>query len=353
MDKTIKKIADNTATDAELAELIEGKQYQKELITSADSLRREVFSKSVYIRGLIEFTNYCKNDCLYCGIRRSNRKATRYRLTKEEILACCESGYVLGFRTFVLQGGEDPFFTTPVLCDIVSEIRKRYPDCAITLSVGEKSREDYHALRRSGADRYLLRHETATLSHYEKLHTESQNLENRKRCLYELKAEGFQVGSGFMVGSPYQRTEHLVNDLRFLQELQPDMIGIGPFISHAETPFADFPNGNLDLCLRIIAILRLMFPFALIPSTTAMGTLCPEGRLLGLAAGANVVMPNLSPVRVRDFYKLYDNKAYIGAESAQGLAELEKEVERIGCRIISSRGDAPKRNTLFPPFRTT
>lgn len=347
MEEKIKRLSDGSITDAQLKELIEGKEYQEELIASADKARRRVFGTSVYIRGLIEFTNYCKNDCLYCGIRRSNLKATRYRLTKDEILACCESGYDLGFRTFVLQGGEDPFFTTPVLCDIVSEIRKRYPDCAITLSVGEKSREDYRALKVSGADRYLLRHETATPSHYKLLHTASQSLENRKRCLYDLKAEGFQVGSGFMVGSLYQRTEHLVADLRFLQELQPDMIGIGPFLSHAETPFAGFENGDLDLCLRMIAILRLMFPLTLLPSTTAMGTLHPEGRLLGLSAGANVVMPNLSPARVRDFYKLYDHKAYTGAESAQGLAELEKEVERIGCRIVSCRGDAPRKDTLF------
>lgn len=313
-----------------------------QLAAAADRVRRSIYGTDVYIRGLIEFTNYCKNNCYYCGIRRDNRQVTRYRLSTEDILACCSEGYRLGFRTFVLQGGEDPFYTDTMLGDIISAIRSRYPDCAITLSVGEKPRSVYQAWYDAGANRYLLRHETASESHYRRLHPPAMRLENRKRCLYDLKEIGYQVGAGFMVGSPYQTTENLIADLRFLQELMPDMIGIGPYISHAETPFAGHPNGSLVLTLRLLSILRLMFPYALLPATTALGTIHPQGRELGLQAGANVVMPNLSPVEVRKLYELYENKICTGEEAAQCRGCLEKRVNLAGYDIVTAVGDVKK-----------
>lgn len=329
-------------SDDELKILIESDEFNEPLAEAADIRRRENYGDKVYIRGLIEFTNYCRNNCYYCGIRRDNKKAERYRLTKDEILLCCDEGYRLGFRTFVMQGGEDPYYTDEMICDIVSKIKSRYPDCAVTLSIGEKPRESYQAFFDAGADRYLLRHETADPEHYGKLHPEAMSLENRKECLFDLKEIGYQVGSGFMVGSPYQTTENLISDLRFLQKLQPDMIGIGPYITHADTPFAEFKSGNVMLTLRLVSILRLMFPYALIPSTTALGTIHPQGRELGLKAGANVVMPNLSPVSVRKLYSLYENKICTGEEAAQCRGCLERRVESAGYKIVTDIGNVKK-----------
>lgn len=312
------------------------------LFEAADKARRQNYGDAVYIRGLIEFTNYCKNNCYYCGIRRANNHAPRYRLEKDDILKCCDEGYRLGFRTFVLQGGEDAHYTDFVMCDIVSAIREKYPDCAITLSIGERSRGSYKALFKAGANRYLLRHETADKAHYAKLHPAEMSLENRKRCLFDLKDIGYQVGSGFMVGSPYQTAENIISDLRFLQELHPDMIGIGPYIHHDKTPFAEFENGALVMTLRLISILRLMFPYALIPATTALATIDPNGREMGLKAGANVIMPNLSPENARDLYMLYENKARTGAEAAQSLESLKKRVKNAGYRIVTDIGNVKK-----------
>lgn len=329
-------------SDDELKILIESDEFNEPLAEAADIRRRENYGDKVYIRGLIEFTNYCRNNCYYCGIRRDNKKAERYRLTKDEILLCCDEGYRLGFRTFVMQGGEDPYYTDEMICDIVSKIKSRYPDCAVTLSIGEKPRESYQAFFDAGADRYLLRHETADPEHYGKLHPKAMSLENRKRCLFDLKEIGYQVGSGFMVGSPYQTTENLISDLHFLQKLQPDMIGIGPYITHADTPFAEFKSGDVMLTLRLVSILRLMFPYALIPSTTALGTIHPQGRELGLKAGANVVMPNLSPVSVRKLYSLYENKICTGEEAAQCRGCLERRVESAGYKIVTDIGNVRK-----------
>lgn len=329
-------------SDEQFKMLLESDEYDTLLFEAADKKRREIYGDEVYIRGLIEFTNYCRNNCYYCGIRRDNKNADRYRLNKEEILSCCEEGYRLGFRTFVLQGGEDPYYTDELICDIVSTMRQRYPDCAITLSIGEKSRESYQAYFNAGANRFLLRHETANESHYNKLHPENLSLSRRKKCLFDLKDIGYQVGSGFMVGSPYQTTENLIEDIRFLQQLQPDMIGIGPYITHEDTPFAGQKNGSVSLTLRLIAILRLLFPYALIPSTTALGTIHPQGRELGLKAGANVVMPNLSPVNVRKLYSLYENKICTGEEAAQCIGCLEKRVQSAGYRIVTNIGNVKK-----------
>lgn len=328
--------------DDKLYELISTDRFDGLLYAEADRIRRERYGDAVYIRGLIEFTNFCKNNCLYCGIRRDNKAAERYRLDKEQILSCCREGYRLGFRTFVLQGGEDPYFTDERICDIVSAIRKEFADCAITLSIGEKSKESYRAYFLAGANRYLLRHETADNEHYQKLHPSDMSLERRKQCLFDLKEIGYQVGSGFMVGSPYQTTENLISDLRFLQELSPDMIGIGPYITHKETPFADKQSGGLELTLRMVAILRLMFPYALIPATTALGTIAHDGRERGLKAGANVVMPNLSPVGVRKLYELYENKICTGEEAAQCIGCLDARVRSAGYRIVTDIGNVKR-----------
>ncbi len=330
-------------TDDELKELISTDKYDEELFAEADSLRQKYYSKNVYIRGLIEFTNYCKNNCLYCGIRAANSHAVRYRLTTEEILSCCETGHKLGFRTFVLQGGEDPYFTDSLICSIVSSIKEKFPDCAVTLSIGEKPRKSYEAYFSAGADRYLLRHETASESHYRLLHPESMSHKNRIRCLYDLKDIGYQVGAGFMVGSPYQTDENLVADIRFLQKLSPDMVGIGPYITHRETPFFDKPSGTLEKTLRMVALTRVFLPYALIPATTALGTIHPEGREKGLKIGANVVMPNLSPVRVRKLYDLYENKISTGEEAAECKNELEVRVLSAGFKIVTDRGDVRRK----------
>jgi len=310
-----------------------------ELYNHADKVRRLNYGTDVYIRGLIEFSNICQNDCYYCGIRKSNSNVDRYFLSKQQILECCELGYQLGYRTFVLQSGESSLYSDIEICDIVYSIKEKYPECAITLSIGEKPRESYQEYYKSGAERYLLRHETANNQHYNRLHPASMSLDYRKQCLFNLKDIGYQVGSGFMVGSPYQTVENLIEDLRFLQELQPDMIGIGTYITHKDTPFKNFSTGSLDLTLKMISILRLMFPYALIPSTTALGTISPIGRELGLKAGANVVMPNLSPTMVRKKYQLYDNKICTGEEAGECKECLKKRIESVGYKIVSSRGD--------------
>ena len=332
----------NNLSDVELKSILETNKYDESLHKNADKIRREIYGDKVFVRGLIEFSNYCKNNCYYCGIRRDNKNTIRYRLSKEQILNCCDEGYKLGFRTFVLQSGEDLFFTDEIICDIISEIRNKYQDCAITLSIGEKSKKSYQSYFEAGANRYLLRHETASQEHYSKLHPREMSLENRKNCLFNLKEIGYQVGSGFMVGSPFQTTENIIEDLRFLQELKPDMIGIGPYITHKETPFANSNNGSVELTLRLLSILRLMFPKVLLPSTTALGTLHPQGREFGLKAGANVLMPNLSPVDVRKKYNIYDNKICTGEEAAQCRGCLERRVLSAGYRIVTDRGDVKK-----------
>lgn len=309
------------------------------LADAARSVARLRFGNGVYVRGLIEISSYCRNGCYYCGIRAANRELQRYRLDKEQIMSSCRIGYALGFRTFVLQGGEDPFQTDSFVEEVVSAIHTAYPDCAITLSLGEKSRNAYESFFRAGATRYLLRHETYDAAHYRKLHPEGMSRDNRLRCLDELKAIGYQTGTGIMVGSPGQTVQHLVDDLLFMQRFRPQMIGIGPFMPHHATPFAHHPAGNLRQTLRLLSILRLMHPSALIPSTTALATLSPEGRTLGILAGANVVMPNLSPPSLRGSYALYDDKACLGAESAEGIALLQSQLASIGYRIDWGRGD--------------
>ncbi len=325
--------------DESLQLIKQGAQHKNLLFALAQKTAQKSFGRQIFVRGLIEFTNYCKNDCYYCGIRRSNKNAARYRLTQEEILECCRAGYRLGFRTFVLQGGEDYFYSDDDITAIVRAIKAQHPDCAVTLSIGERSRETYALWKQAGADRYLLRHETADCTHYAKLHPAELSAQNRQNCLYTLKELGYQAGAGFMVGSPYQTAENLADDLMFLQKLRPQMIGIGPFIPHHDTPFKDKPAGSVELTLVLLAVLRLLFPHVLLPATTALGTLAPGGRLLGIKAGANVIMPNLSPQNVRGKYLLYDNKLHTGAEAAEALNELQREVASIGYRIVSARGD--------------
>lgn len=302
-------------------------------------VRREIYGNDIYIRGLIEVSNICRNDCYYCGIRRSNSRCERYRLTREEILACADEGYRLGFRTFVLQGGEDSYFSDDILGGIVSGMKSRYPDCAVTLSMGERSRESYEFLRACGADRYLLRHETANPEHYAKLHPAEMSYDNRMRCLRDLRELGYQVGCGFMVGSPFQTARDIAEDLKFIEEFRPEMCGIGPFIPHKDTPFRDFPAGTVELTCYLLSVIRLIHPAVLLPSTTALGTIDPLGREKGIMSGANVVMPNLSPVSVRKKYELYDNKICTGEESAQCRECLSKRMQKIGYEIVTCRGD--------------
>lgn len=328
-------------TKEEWVELIEGRtpEVAEYLFAQARDVREQVYGKSIYIRGLIEFTNFCKNDCLYCGIRRSNTNACRYRLDVDEILQCCEKGYELGFRTFVLQGGEDAYFTDNQLEQTVKAIRGQYPDCAITLSVGERSYESYKRLFDAGADRYLLRHETYNTEHYAKLHPTELSAKSRQQCLRNLKEIGYQVGCGFMAGSPYQTVEHLAEDMMFLAELKPHMVGIGPFIPHKDTPFANEPSGTLELTLYMLGLTRLLLPEVLLPATTALGTIASNGRELGIMAGANVVMPNLSPSMVREKYLLYNDKAYTGLEAAESVRDLQDRMRAIGYEVVVSRGD--------------
>lgn len=305
----------------------------------ADKKRKEVYGNTVFIRGLIEIGNYCKNDCFYCGIRKSNKNCERYRLSKEDILLCCKEGYSLGFRTFVLQGGEDAAWSDKFLCDLITEIKALYPDCAVTLSLGERSFDSYKKLYDAGADRYLLRHETADSEHYRKLHPENLTLENRMKCLYDLKSIGFQVGCGFMVGSPFQTAGTIAKDLKFIEEFKPDMCGIGPFIPHNDTPFKEYSAGTLELTCYLLSIIRLIHPTVLLPATTALGTIHPSGRELGIKSGANVVMPNLSPIDVRKKYMLYNDKIATGEESAQSVEILKEKMTSIGYEIVTDRGD--------------
>lgn len=309
---------------------------------TARKVADDIYGKQVFIRGLIEFTNYCKNDCIYCGIRRSNPNAQRYRLTEEEILSCCANGYELGFRTFVLQGGEDPYFTDERICNIVAKIKQDYPDCAVTLSIGEKDKVSYQAFYDAGADRYLLRHETADEAHYQSLHPAEMSFQHRIQCLYDLKEIGYQVGCGFMVGSPGQTVDTLYEDLMFIKKLQPHMVGIGPFIPQKDTPFGQEPAGTMEQTLRLLSIIRLIHPHVLLPSTTALGTIHPLGREKGIQAGANVVMPNLSPVAVREKYKLYDNKICTGDEAAECRHCMARRMESVGYQVVVSRGDFKK-----------
>lgn len=317
--------------------------YTKEDMDYAAKIAREIcdsiYGKDIYLRGLIEVSSYCKNDCLYCGIRRSNKNAQRYRLTDDEILECCQEGHGIGFRTFVLQGGEDGQFTKERVCSLIREIKSRYPDCAVTLSLGEKSYDEYKAYKEAGADRYLLRHETADEGHYSLLHPDFMSLTVRKQCLSDLISLGFQTGAGMMVGSPYQTAEHLALDMLYLYGLKPQMVGLGPFIPHRDTPFCLEPGGSFELCIFLLSLVRIMLPSVLLPATTALGTINPKGRELGVLAGANVIMPNLSPLSVRKKYMLYEGKICTGDESAQNVISVQEKMESIGYRISFSRGD--------------
>jgi len=319
-----------TCTDADALEYLR---------STADAVRKSVYGNAVYIRGLVEFTNYCRNDCLYCGIRRSARGTERFRLTAEQIMDCAREGYALGFRTIVLQGGEDPYFTDERMTEIVKSLRAAFPDCAITLSIGERSRKSYETLFAAGANRFLLRHETADALHYSRLHPAELTLDNRMRCLRDLKEIGYQVGCGFMVGSPFQTAENIAADLRFIETFQPHMVGIGPFIPHCDTPFRDKAAGTAEDTIKLLSIVRLILPQVLLPATTALGTISPNGRERGIQAGANVIMPNLSPADARKKYMLYNNKLSSGDEAAENLAHLKQSMAAIGYEIVTARGD--------------
>ena len=324
----------------EYLSLIENRDDCREYLTErAFAVKNKVYGNKVFIRGLIEISNNCKNDCYYCGIRRSNKNVSRYRLNAEEILSCADEGYKLGFRTFVLQGGEDNYYTDELLCGVIREIKSRYPECAVTLSLGERSHKSYKALKEAGADRYLLRHETANFEHYSKLHPSEMDFFNRIACIENLKSLGYQVGVGFMVGSPYQTNEDLADEMLFLMQVKPQMVGIGPFISHKETPFKDFENGSAELTTFMLSLIRLTLPNVLLPATTALGTIDFDGREKGILAGANVLMPNLSPNFAKKNYTLYDNKICTGDEAAACIECLKNRINKIGCEITVDRGD--------------
>ncbi|MFD1671049.1 [FeFe] hydrogenase H-cluster radical SAM maturase HydE [Agrilactobacillus yilanensis] len=313
----------------------------------AHALTIAKFGKKIFFRGIVEYTNYCRNDCLYCGIRHSNHQVKRYRLSKAEILACCEDGYQNGFRTFVLQGGEDPYYTTEIFEEIIATIHQRYPDCAITLSIGESTKAAYQRFFDAGADRFLLRHETASPALYRRWHPAYQPFEHRMQCLKELKAIGYQTGCGFMVGAPFQTIADLATDMVFTTEFQPEMIGIGPFIPHSQTPFKAYSAGNEQLTLFILSLCRILLPDVLLPATTALGTVQGNGRQLGVLAGCNVVMPNLSPLRFRKQYLLYDNKAGINDDAATGIQKLSEQMQTIGYQVVRSRGDFQPRKKEY------
>ena len=345
LEALIDKLAEeHTLTDAEYFDLIDKRtpELAERLAERAVAARQPIYGTTVFTRGLVEISNYCKNDCLYCGIRRSNRAVERYRLDPDTIVACAQEGYELGFRTIVLQGGEDGYYTDELLGGVVARIKDSCPDTAVTLSMGERSRESYQRLYDAGADRYLLRHETADPEHYARLHPAEMSWERRMQCLRDLREIGYQVGAGFMVGSPFQTTEHLVREMRFVEDFKPDMCGIGPFIPHHDTPFAREPQGTLELTLYLLSIIRLIYPPVLLPATTALGTIDPRGREKGMLAGANVVMPNLSPVGVRKQYMLYDNKICTGEESAQCRGCLGLRMTLIGYELAVDRGDIRK-----------
>lgn len=341
--KLIDKLAaEQTLPENELISLLaeDNDDTDELLFSAARKTAVHNFSNHIYLRGLIEFSNYCRNDCYYCGIRCSNRNASRYRLSPQQILSCCAEGYQLGLRTFVLQGGEDMAFDDDNLARTVEKIKTQYPDCAVTLSAGERPLSTYKSWFDAGADRYLLRHETAAEKHYALLHPHSLSLTNRIECLYTLKELGYQVGTGFMVGSPYQTLQNIAADLKFIEQFKPHMVGIGPFIPHKDTPFSQFPAGSIRLTLRLLSVIRLMLPKVLLPATTALNTLAANGHTKGILAGANVIMPNLSPQDVRTKYSLYNNKRSSGSESAEGIRLLKEELAKIGYDAPPARGDA-------------
>ncbi|MBR3808963.1 MAG: [Clostridia bacterium] len=345
MTEKAKKIIDflsknHYLTEEEYLFLIKNRNEEmaEYLRQKADEARKNIYANKVFIRGLIEISNICKNDCYYCGIRSSNKNCERYKLSEKDILSCCENGYKLGFRTFVLQGGEG-VFPIDFICDIVKKIKEKYPDSAVTLSLGEYQKSDYEKMKNAGADRYLLRHETICKAHYEKLHPQNMSFDNRLRCLNDLKELKFQVGSGFLVGSPYQSEEIIAKEFKFIEEFSPQMCGIGPFIPQKDTPFKDEKSGTAEETAYYLSIIRLIKPNILLPATTALGTIKEGGRELGIISGANVVMPNLSPETERKKYALYDNKLATGVESAEQIEKLKMQMQKIGYEIVCDRGD--------------
>ncbi len=330
-------------TETEYLTLIRHRDETREVLAArACKARARHYGQQIFIRGLIEFSSFCKNNCYYCGLRANNTHAKRYRLSPEEIIAAADTGYTLGFRTFVLQGGEDPFFTDVILTDLIKALKSRHPDCAVTLSLGERSYESYRLLRQAGADRYLLRHETADKTHYGRLHPPEMDFDRRMQCLTDLRALGLQVGAGFMVGSPYQTEENLARELVFLRDFRPEMVGIGPFLPHHDTPFAKESPGSVELTCFLLSLIRLTLPDVLLPATTALGTADPNGREKGIMAGANVLMPNLSPAHVRKKYLLYDGKICTGEEAAQCIECLKNRIRKTGCEIVTARGDCAR-----------
>lgn len=327
-------------SDKELREILlsEDKNFLEELYKEARETAKATFSNKIYIRALIEFSNYCKEGCYYCGINRNKSSVHRFRLTKDEIYSAAETAYEAGFRTFVLQGGEDIHFTDEIFSEIISHLRKNY-DAAITLSLGVRSYEAYKLFKEAGADRFLLRHETADADVFRKLHPSDQSLERRLKAIYDLKELGYQVGTGFMVAAPFTNHESHIKDIKLIREIDPAMIGIGPFIPSKGTRFEAYPAGTVELTRKLLALLRIEHPKALIPSTTALNTISETGRIKGILSGANVIMPNVSPKFARDNYNLYDGKKASGLEAIEGVRELNEYLKEFGYEIEFTRGD--------------
>lgn len=337
----VKAYETNNLTKEEIIDLLSNltPADRETLYNYALKTKQAYYGNKVYLRGLIEFSNICRQDCLYCGIRASNSKVQRYRLMPEEILLCCDQAYQLGYRTFVLQSGEDLWYTEEIFVDLLKAVKERYPEVAVTLSIGERGAETYQRLFAAGADRFLMRHETASKELYEKLHP-TMRFENRRACLSVLKNLGYQVGAGFMVGLPGQASSDLAEDLRYLKEFHPDMIGIGPFIPHSETPLRAEKGGTVTGTLVMVALARLLIPDSLIPATTALGTLDPQGRELALQAGANVVMPIITPASVRKHYELYENKICGDDHPEDCRSCVEWRIRAAGFDVDPGRGDS-------------
>lgn len=319
----------------EIVQLLTTDEYNGELFAAADRVRSKYVGDDVHLRGLIEFSNICKQNCLYCGLRRENRKINRYRLTPEQIIDFAGKAKTYGYRTVVLQSGEDENFDVATMQRIIREIKAM--DMALTLSVGEKTKEEYAAYREAGADRYLLRIETTDKQLYEKLDP-GMSFDNRKRCLRDLKELGFEVGTGCMVGLPGQTLESLADDILFFKEIDADMIGIGPFIPNADTPLSEEKGGTFTLSLKVMAITRLLLPDINIPATTAMESLDHNGRVIALGSGANVVMPNVTEGDYRKWYALYPGKICINDTPAHCRSCITGKIGGIGRKVSSECG---------------
>lgn len=319
----------------EIIEILKDESKNDWLFSLADKIRHDNVGDGVHLRGLIEFSNICKRSCKYCGLRAADKFIDRYRISSDEIVSYAEHAVKTGYKTIVLQSGEDEYFTTDRICEIISRIKKL--GAALTLSIGERSFEDYKAFKESGADRYLIRIETTDRNLYKKMHPH-MDFDNRLRCLKDLKTLGYEVGTGCLVGLPEQSIDSLADDILFFKEIDADMVGIGPFIPHPHTPLKDASNGSFILALKVMALTRILLPDINIPATTAMETLNPNGRIIALKSGANVVMPNVTTTEYRAKYEIYPNKICINENPDKCRECISAKIKSIGRTVSTSYG---------------